>query len=204
MKNRSAILALVAATALALSGCSAVDSASPDRESSPEASSAPAIEVDEAIATVDVRIARTLIDQESALTDQQIIDAAADQGLQAAIDGDAVVYTMTRTQQADMLAQMRSSARDAADGLVADDTNSVTAVEFDDSMTSFKVRVDGERYGSLEGLLALGFYMQGALFQQFSGVGVDEIDVIVDFVDDATGEVLNSGSYQDMRERLQH
>lgn len=98
---------------------------------------------------------------------------------------------------------MRSSAQDAADDLVADETNAVTAVEFDDAMTSFTVSVDGARYGTLQSLLALGFYLQGALFQQFNGVSADDIDVVVNFVDDATGEVLDTGSYQEMRKNLQ-
>lgn len=198
MKARPAIAALIAVAVLSLVACSAGGETRPDASST-----TPAIEVDEAIATVDIRLPRTLIDQEGVLADEQIVDAAEQEGISAVIDGDAVVYTMTRAQQADMLAQMRASAQTAADGLVADETNSVTAVEIDEAMTSFKVHVDAERYGALESLLALGFYIQGALFQQFSGVGADDVDVVVDFVDEATGEVLNSGSYEDMRQRIQ-
>ena len=198
MRNRPALAAFVAVAVLSLGAWSA--SGEPRSDAS---STGPAIEVEEAIATIDIRLPRTLIDQEGVLADEQIVDAAEQEGISAVIDGDAVVYTMTRAQQADMLAQMRASAQTAADGLIADETNSVTAVEFDEAMTSFKVHVDAERYGALESLLALGFYIQGALFQQFSGVGADDVDVVVDFVDDATGEILDSGSYEDMRERVQ-
>ncbi len=198
MKARPAIAALIAVAVLSLGACSAGGERGPDASST-----TPAIEVEEAIATVDIRLPRTLIDQEGVLADEQIVDAAEQEGISAVIDGDAVVYTMTRAQQADMLAQMRASAQTAADGLIADETNSVTAVEFNEAMTSFKVHVDAERYGALESLLALGFYIQGALFQQFSGVGADDVDVVVEFVDDATEEVLDSGSYEDMRERVQ-
>ncbi|WHE35071.1 hypothetical protein [Microbacterium sp. BDGP8] len=198
MKARPAIAALIAVAVLSLGACSAGGERGPDASST-----TPAIEVEEAIATVDIRLPRTLIDQEGVLADEQIVDAAEQEGISAVIDGDAVVYTMTRAQQADMLAQMRASAQTAADGLIADETNSVTAVEFNEAMTSFKVHVDAERYGALESLLALGFCIQGALFQQFSGVGADDVDVVVEFVDDATEEVLDSGSYEDMRERVQ-
>lgn len=199
VNSRLVVLSFVIAGALALGGCSAATVQSPAGASS----SAPAIEVEEAVTTVDVRIARSLFDQDDALTDEQIVAAAREKGIAATVDGDTVVYSMTRAQQAEMLEQMRSSAQDAADDLVADETNAVTAVEFDDAMTSFTVFVDGARHGTLQSLLALGFYLQGALFQQFNGVGADDIDVVVSFVDDATGEVLDTGSYQEMRKNLQ-
>lgn len=166
-------------------------------------SSPAAIEVEEELVTVDVRIARSLLDPNGSLTDDELLAGAREKGMAAVVDGDVVVYTMTRPQQDEMLEQMRSTARDTADELIADDSNSVTGVEFSDSMTSFKVSVDGDRYGALQSLLALGFYIQGALYQQFDGVASDDIDVIVEFVDDTTGEVLDSGSYQKMRENLE-
>lgn len=198
VKVRGAIVSLIACSAFVLGGCSAGGDGPPS--SSP--TSPAAIEVEEELVTVDVRIARSLLDQSGSLTDEEIVAGARENGIAAVVDGDTVVYTMTKPQRDEMLAQMRSSAQDAADELIADDTNSVTKVEFNDQMTSFKVSVDAARYGALESLLALGFYIQGALYQQFNGVAPDDIDVIVEFVDDATGEVLDAGSYQEMRENL--
>lgn len=197
MKIRVAIASLVACSALALGGCAA----SGDNAASGSASPG-AIEVEEQLVTVEVRIARSLLDQGGALTDEEIVANAREKGITAVVDGDTVVYTMTKSQRDQMLAEMRSSARDAADELIADQSNSVTGVEFNDSMTSFTVSVDAARYGTLESLLALGFYIPGALYQQFNGVASDDIDVTVEFVDDATGEVLDTGSYQEMRKNL--
>lgn len=198
VKIRGAIVSLIACSAFLLGGCSA------DADVAPSSSfaSPAAIEVEEDPVTVDVRIARSLLDPSESLTDEEIAAAAREKGIAAVIEGDTVVYTMTKPQRDEMLAQMRSSAEDAADELIADDSNSLTGVEYNDAMTSVTVSVDGERYGALESLLALGFYIQGALYQQFSGVAVDDIDVIVKFVDDATGEVLDTGSFQEMRENL--
>lgn len=39
--------------------------------------------------------------------------------------------------------------------------------------------------------------------EQRSDLDADVIDVVVDFVDDATGVVLNTGSYREMRKNLQ-
>ena len=197
MKIRLIIVSLVASATLVLGGCAAGGNVATGKSKSPAA-----IEVEEALVTADVRIARSLLDQSGSLTDEEIVAGAREKGIVALVDGDTVVYTMTRPQRDEMLAQMRSSAQDAADGLIADETNSLTGVNFNDSMTSFTVSVDGARYGGLESLLALGFYVQGALYQQFNGVAPDDINVIVELVDDATGEVLDTGWYKDMRENL--
>ena len=198
MKIRGVLGACIVGTALVLSGCAG---GGENLGSSTSASPA-AIEVEEQLVTVDVRIARSLLDQSGALTDEQIVAGASENGIAAVVDGDSVVYTMTKPQRDEMLASMRSSAQDAADEVIADESNSVTAVEFNDSLTSFRVSVDPARSGALESLLALGFYIQGALYQQFSSVAPDDIDVIVEFVDNVSGEVLDTGSYQEMRDNL--
>ena len=48
-----------------------------------------------------------------------------------------------------------------------------------------------------------GFYLQGGLYQQFAGVSPESVDVTVEFVDDATGEVLTAGSYQEWRKNVE-
>lgn len=198
MKIRGAIVSVIASAVFVLCGCTAGG----DHAASSSSASPAAIEVEEELVTVDVRVARSLLDQDGSLTDDEIVTGAKEKGIAAVVEGDTVVYTMTKPQRDEMLAQMRSSAQDAADELVADDTNSVTAIEFNDSMTSFKVSVDAARYGALESLLAIGFYIQGGLYQQFNGIDPDDVDVIVEFVDDTTGEVLDTGSYREMREKL--
>ncbi len=198
MKIRHAFISATAAGAMLLGGCAATD----DVATSSASATPAAIEVDEQLVTVDVRVAKSMLDPEGALSDDEIIASAKENGLSAVVEGDTVVYTMTKSQRDEMLAGMRSSARESADDLVADDANSVTAVDFDDEMTSFTVSVDPAKYSAMEGFLVLGFYMQGALLQQFQGISADDIDVTVDFVDDSTGEVLDSGSFQDMRKNL--
>ncbi len=190
---------LVCAVAL-VAGCSGVQSESPE----PGTSSGPgAIEVEEQLFTVDVTLARSLLDPAGSLSDEEIIAGAQEQGISAAVTGDEVTYTMTKPQRDAMLAQMRSSTREAVDEMVADDSNSVTGVDFNDEMTSFVVSVDGARFTQFESLLAIAFYLPGALYQQFAGVSAEELDVVVEFVDDATGEVLQTGSYQEMRKNLE-
>ena len=197
---RAAVTPMLVCAIFVLGGCASAGNGG----SEGAATSTPgAIQVEEDFVTVDVTIARSLLDPNGELSDEEVVSAAGAKGMAAVVDGDTVVYTMTKPQHEEMLAQLHSTAQTAIDDLIADDSNSVTDVEFNDSMTSFQVSVDGARYSQLDSFLALAFYIQGALYQQFSGVSQDEIDVTVEFVDDATGEVLDTGSYQEMRQNLE-
>lgn len=197
---RTAAASVLVCIVAVLGGCSGVENAVPE----PGVSSTPgAIQVEEDVFTVDVTLARSLLDPAGSLTDDEIIAGAADKGISAVVAGDQVIYTLTKPQRDEMLTQMRSSAQEAVDEMIADDSNSVTGVDFNDEMTSFKVSVDGARFTPLESLLVLAFYLPGALYQQFNGVPVEEVDVLVEFVDDKTGEVLETGSYQEMRKNLE-
>lgn len=188
---RTASVPMILVAALALTGCAASPAPA-------DGDDAGAVQVDEGLFTVDMTIARSLLDMQDTMTDAQIIEAAEGKGFSARVEGDSVVYTMTKAQRDELLEELRSSIRESADELIADEENSVTAIEMNDDMTSFRVSVDGARYNPFQSLLVLGFYLQGALYQQFAGVSPTDADVAVQFVDDATGEVLNSGSYQEM------
>lgn len=197
---RNTVASIMVGAVLVLGGCAGAGGG----ESQDDPTSTPgAIEVEEDLLTVDITIARSLLDPTGDLTDEEIVSAAEENEMVAVVDGESVVYTMTNAQRDEMLEQLRVSAQQGIDDVIADDSNSITGVEFDESMESFQISVDADRFAQLESLLALGFYVQGALYQQFNGVSSDDIDVIVEFVDDETGEVLQSGSYQDMRENLE-
>jgi hypothetical protein len=194
---RAAAASIAFIAALSLIGCAGQPAPAGDSDSTP-----PAVEVDEGLLTVDLTIARSLLDAQGTMSDDELVAGADARGFAATVDGDTVTYTMTKTQRDDMLDQMRTSAAEAAEELIADETNSITDIEFDDDMTSYRISVDAARYTQFEALIAVGFYLQGALFQQFAGVSPEDADVTVDFVDDVTGEVINSGSYQEMRANL--
>lgn len=196
---RSAVVSVAVVAVLTLAGCAGGGAGSTGVSTSTPG----AIQVDEGLVTVDLTIARSLLDPEGALSDDEIVTSASEKGITARVEGESVVYTMSKAQRDAMLAEARASAQKAVDELIADDTNSITAVEYDDAMTKFRVSVDAARYTQFESFYVLAFYMQGALYQQFSGVAPDDVDIAVEFVDQATGEVLDTGSYQEMRENFQ-
>ncbi|MPM72131.1 hypothetical protein SDC9_119104 [bioreactor metagenome] len=110
----------------------------------------------------------------------------------------SVTYTMTRAQQKQMLDETKVNVQDSIAGFVNDPENSFTAVEVNDEMSQFTVKVDAARYSPLETLYGVVFYVSGGLYQQFAGVDSDAVDVTVEYVDDATGEVLDSGSLREL------
>src|SRR4051794_33444948 len=112
---RGAISATLIGTVIVLTGCSAEPKA--DRPDVASASQAP-IKVDEGLVTVDVTIARSLLDANGSMTDEAIVAAAKEKGFTATVNHDAVIYTMTKRQRDEMLSQMRSSAQEAVDKMV--------------------------------------------------------------------------------------
>lgn len=195
-----AIISLGTVAALT-SACGSAGSVGSGPNTASSSASAPAVEVDEGLLTVDIKIRRSLLDPEGKQTDAEVIQAAKDKGMSATVDGDTVIYTMTRSQQRELLDQLKTSLSETNQNMVDDQANSFTAIDVNDEMNAVKVKVDRDKYTEFEALYALAFYVQGGLFQQFSGVDSDKVDVKVEFVDDATGEVLNSGTLQEWMAR---
>jgi len=203
---RTAALATALLAASTLAGCAAAE---PQAPADPEPSASVVeeveeIEVDENLADVDITISRSLLDPDRSVKDADIIAGAVAQGYTARIEGDTVVFTMTKAQRDDTLTSLRDAGREAVDELIAKTDNSMTAVEHDDGLTHYTISVDASRYVPFEALYALAFYAQGAMYQQFAGVAEDDVDVIVEFVDDATGKVLHRGTYQEERDKLEN
>src|SRR5690606_8016362 len=83
MNRSSRAAASIALTAsIALVGCA--PSAAPAGDSEPTPA---AVEVDEGLLTVDITIARSLLDSAGTMTDEQIVAAAAKNGILARVDG---------------------------------------------------------------------------------------------------------------------
>ena len=64
-------------------------------------------------------------------------------------------------------------------------------------MISPKLTFMSMRSSTRDSLYALTFYITGAYYQAFAGVANDDIDVVVNFVDNATKDVLDTASYKD-------
>ncbi len=70
-------------------------------------------------------------------------------------------------------------------------------IEYDESFTKFDVYLDNEQLNGMEQLYALLFYAGGSLVQGFDGVAEEDIDVEVNFIDNATKEVQSTSTYKE-------
>ena len=57
--------------------------------------------------------------------------------------------------------------------------------------------MDPETYTDWDSLYVLVFYMSGAYYQAFDGKDMNDVDVVVNFINNVTNETVNSGSFRD-------
>lgn len=156
------------------------------------------IQVDEGLINVDVTLAASFFEDK---TEEEIRAEAKENGYSdCKINGDgSVTYTMSKTKRAEMLNEMKTSI----DGMIAgclegdDKVASFVDIRYNDDFSQIDIYVDAEKYTTWDRFYALTFYITGAYYQAFAGVANDEIDVAVNFIDNETGETLDTASYKD-------
>ena len=156
------------------------------------------IQVDEGLFTVDITMPASFFDGQ---TEDEIKAAAEENGYNSCTvnaDG-SVTYTMTKAKHQEMLDEFKVSMGETIDGLLngEDKVASFISIDYADDFSKFDIYVDADAYSMWDSLYALTFYMTGAYYQSFAGVAADEIDVIVNFIDNETKEVLNTASYKE-------
>ena len=156
----------------------------------------PAI-VDENLLTVDITLNASLFDGMSA---DEIISAAKANGVINCVvneDG-SVVYTMTKAKHEEMLAEMKAGIEESINGLLNGDDKvaSFVSIDYNEDFSVVNVKVDPAKYSTWDTLNVLMFYISGAYYQAFAGVPFNEIDIVVNFINNNTQEIMESASYQ--------
>ena len=178
----------------------APEEAEPAEEDVPaeDAAEDAAIEVDEGIFTVTITMPATYVE---AGTTQDSLDQEAGAGnYEAAVlneDG-SVTYTLTRAQHNAMLEEMRTTIDAALDEMITSGGYpNFVAVEANDDYTEFRVTTSAETVSAEESLAVLGFYIYGGLYQIIDGGG-ESVDITVQFLSEATGDVIDEYSSSEM------
>lgn len=176
------------------------EEAEPAEEDAPaeDAAEDAAIEVDEGIFTVTITMPATYVE---AGTTQDSLDQEAGAGnYEAAVlneDG-SVTYTLTRAQHNAMLEEMRTTIDAALDEMITSGGYpNFVAVEANDDYTEFRVTTSAETVSAEESLAVLGFYIYGGLYQIIDGGG-ESVDITVQFLSEATGDVIDEYSSSEM------
>lgn len=163
-----------------------------------EATESQGIEVDENLMTVEVTLPASYFEDE---TPEEITAGAKDAGMISCVvnDDGSVTYKMTKAKHRELLSELKAEIDNSINDMLTGDTAiaSFKSVEYSDDMTQFKVFVDADQYTDWDSLYVMTFYLLGGYYQAFCGISSQDVEVIVQFIDEATGEVLDTGSLQD-------
>jgi hypothetical protein len=134
-------------------------------------------------------------------TDEEIRRAARSEGILSYtlnFDG-SVTYTMSQEKYWALLTQCKRSIDTEIEAMLHGDeaVPSFQQITYNDDLSQFCVTVDGTQYTSSDAFNGLVFYMMGSYYQILAGRDPDDIDIVVDFTDAATGDTLDTMSYRD-------
>lgn len=183
------------AGAAASSAASQPASAASGGAASSEAASGGEIEVDKGLLNVTITLPAsffTLLDVsgDGSYTAQTFADSATDSRLKDVTvheDG-SLSFTVAKSEHKAMMDEMRQQILGSGAEL-QESFPSVKALEGDDSCTHFTLRVDRAAYeNSFDAFALLTVQMQGLMYQAFNGT--PDSAVVVEAVDDATGDVI--------------
>ncbi len=128
-------------------------------------------------------------------TDDQIAAAAADQQYSNyKINEDRSVYVeVTKERQQEMLNETRAEAERYFGARVGSEMNpKLTGVEINGDMTQFDLYFDGTELSAIDSYLALDCYLLGETFQTVNGVESEDYNVVVNYIDVNTNQVIES------------
>jgi len=116
----------------------------------------------------------------------------------------SVTYTMTKAKHEATLAELRDSMEEAIDGMLtgSEAIASFRSIKHSEDFSRFDVYIDMETFNVYDGMNIIAFYIYGAYYQAFEGKAEEDIDVLVSFINNATGETLDSTSYRELMEDL--
>lgn len=212
MKKRrySVIIALVLIFSLCLSACGGggsatekADSNTPSTASSTTTvsdkpkSEGSGIQVDEKLLTVDVTLPASFFEGK---TEDDIREAAENAGYKSykLNDDGSVTYTMTKAKRDEMLNDYKESIDSTIEGMISGENQveSFTKIEYNNEVSEFDIYVDAQKHSMWDNFYVIIFYTMGSFYQNFAGANPDDVDVIVNFVDKDTLEVLETSSYR--------
>lgn len=111
----------------------------------------------------------------------------------------SVTYIMSAEKYGAMMHSLLESVDECIDMLLYGEqaVDSFVRIEYNESLSDITIYVDGKTFTTWDSMNALSFYIYGAYYQTFLGVPGDQIDIVISFIDDESGEVLGTASYRD-------
>lgn len=187
MKIMTTIVAVSAASALLLTGCSAPAAENKDSKS---------IEVEQGFFEKSITLPASLVEGQDFATYQADMLAQGVTSVTQNEDGSVTIKMPDAVHQV-MLDKMLVSMDESIDQAIVDQAGVVTDISYNKSVSEFSVTVDKAGFESSigAGFIGLSLGLQGMFYQLFNGVA--EPKTTINFVDGATGEVFDTVVYPD-------
>ncbi len=152
---------------------------------------------EEAKKTVTVDIPRNML--LGSQSDEEIVENAKAEDITVAFSDDSVTYTMTEeTQQALLLGFKTQFEENLQTVLDAGDVPGLVSVSYNDAMSVFTVTVNRAQFQAQDGEDELGIlYSTGTAYQLYAGTADEAIDVVVELVDQESGEHFETYSMRE-------
>lgn len=208
-------LTLALAMVLSLSSCGGQNGGT----SAPSASSAPAastadgsagadasssggsgmVEVDSGLFNVTITVPATFVGEDAT---QESLDATAkEEGYKSITlneDGSAT-YVMTKAKHKEMMDELRQQINDSLEEMTSSGNYpDVVSASVNKDITQFTIEVNTEELSTETAFLSLGCIIIGGMYHAFNGVEPD--DIIIQYVNAETGEVIEESSLKALEE----
>ena len=156
------------------------------------------VQVDEGAFKVDITLGAYFFED---MTVEEIKEGARQEGYSGCVvneDG-SVTYTMTKAQHKELLDAYKKSMDESIAELLDGDkaVASFVDIKYNNDFSEINVYVDSSLYTFWDSFYVLSFYIMGAYYQNFAGVALEEVDVVVNYIDNVSGEILDTASYKE-------
>ncbi len=154
------------------------------------------VDVDKDLFDVTLNIPKDFVGE---TTQEKLDKSVEEKGYKSATlntDG-SVTFVMTKAQHKEMVDEIKKSIdKSISDMVGSSDYPNITDITANDDYTKFTVTTKNEQPDLAESFAVMGLYTCGGMYGIFAGEKVDNIHV--DFVNDASGEIISSADSKNM------
>ena len=197
----------IIAISLMLSACSSDQEASKQNENVAPVGTeetGKAAGSDKGLLNVEVTIPGDLFEEGEL---EEVVEHAATQGIKDVTvneDG-SVTYKMTKAQHKEMMKDMADNLLAYVEELRADESfASIYDITHNKDFSVFKITVEPEAFeNSFDGFALFGLGTSGMFYQLYDGINPDKVNVRLDTIDEATGDVIGTVNYPEDLEDME-
>lgn len=158
------------------------------------------IAVDEGLLSTEVRLPRDLFTMGSENPDelptQEELQASVDEegrDIEVTVNDDGTVsYRMSRNEFNKFKDDLKASVDETIQTSINEESNIYKSVTYTDDLKEFEVVVDRKTYENSMSFLGFGLLLSSGFYQAFTGVQEGDVFVIINYIDEKTGEVFDT------------